>query len=201
MEISFVHVHSPKLAYWTKTNFDMKDFPLSLALKEVKRNSETVYLKLAAFCCHTFHVWRNCTSRCRWQRCEHLPHPYHDVPTRRFSRGSFWGKETQLRWLGPKVLGCQTFKWPRLNMDPNGVYRRWQRVYGRFKSGQLVDEVTNKVFVVYSFCAHECKYHTTYLIRSDDFGFTWTKPLNLSSQIGTKMFAPGPGFGIQVSGT
>lgn len=66
----------------------------------------------------------------------------------------------------------------------------------------LVDEVcTNKVFVVYSFCAHECKYHTTYLIRSDDFGFTWTKPLNLSSQIGTKMFAPGPGFGIQVSGT
>ena len=32
----------------------MKDFPLSLALKEVKRNSETVYLKLAAFCCHTF---------------------------------------------------------------------------------------------------------------------------------------------------
>ena len=49
----------------------------------------------------------------------------------------------------------------------------------------LVDEVTNTVFVIYSFCAHKCQYHTTYLIRSDDFGTTWTKPLNLSSQIGT----------------
>ena len=44
----------------------------------------------------------------------------------------------------------------------------------------FVDEVKNQVFVMYSYCAHRCVYHTTFLIRSDDFGFTWTKPLNLS---------------------
>lgn len=181
----------------------MKDFPLSLALKEVKRNSETVYLKLAAFCCHTFHVWRNCTSRCRWQRCEHLPHPYHDVPTRRFSRGSFWGKETDSSGdSGPKFLAVRRSNDQGSTWTPT-VFIEDDKEYmdGLNLGTVLVDEVTNKVFVVYSFCAHECKYHTTYLIRSDDFGFTWTKPLNLSSQIGTKMFAPGPGFGIQVSGT
>ena len=62
----------------------------------------------------------------------------------------------------------------------------------------FVDEQTNRVFVAYSHCAHKCVYHTTYLISSDDFGDTWSKPLNLSDQIGTSLFAPGPGFGIQV---
>lgn len=61
----------------------------------------------------------------------------------------------------------------------------------------FVDEEKNLVFVAYSHCAHKCVYHTTYLISSDDFGDTWSKPLNLSDQIGTSLFAPGPGFGIQ----
>lgn len=64
----------------------------------------------------------------------------------------------------------------------------------------FVDEDANRVFVVYSYCAHKCVYHTTYLISSDDFGDTWSKPSNLSDQIGTSLFAPGPGFGIQVMG-
>ena len=62
----------------------------------------------------------------------------------------------------------------------------------------FVDEEKNRVFVVYSHCAHKCVYHTTFLISSDDFGLTWTKPLNLSDQIGTSLFLPGPGFGIEV---
>lgn len=64
----------------------------------------------------------------------------------------------------------------------------------------FVDEETNRVFVAYSYCAHKCVYHTTYLIGSDDLGDTWSKPSNLSDQIGTSLFAPGPGFGIQVMG-
>ena len=62
----------------------------------------------------------------------------------------------------------------------------------------FVDKETNRVFIVYSHCAHKCVCHTTFLISSDDFGETWSKPLNLSVQIGTSLFAPGPGFGIQV---
>lgn len=62
----------------------------------------------------------------------------------------------------------------------------------------IVDEEIYRVFVVYSFCAHKCVYHTTFLISSDDFGLSWSKPYNLSEQIGTSPFLPGPGFGIQV---
>ncbi|XP_073252945.1 sialidase-1-like isoform X1 [Porites lutea] len=61
----------------------------------------------------------------------------------------------------------------------------------------IVDEEVYRVFVVYSFCAHKCVYHTTFLISSDDFGLSWSKPYNLSEQIGTSPFLPGPGFGIQ----
>lgn len=62
----------------------------------------------------------------------------------------------------------------------------------------IVDEEIYRVFVVYCFCAHKCVYHTTFLISSDDFGLSWSKPYNLSEQIGTSPFLPGPGFGIQV---
>ncbi|XP_073252946.1 sialidase-1-like isoform X2 [Porites lutea] len=62
----------------------------------------------------------------------------------------------------------------------------------------IVDEEVYRVFVVYSFCAHKCVYHTTFLISSDDFGLSWSKPYNLSEQIGTSPFLPGPGFGIQL---
>ena len=62
----------------------------------------------------------------------------------------------------------------------------------------LVDEEKNRVFVIYSYCFHECVYHTLYLISSDNSGLTWTKPFNLSHEIGTFSLAPGPGFGIQV---
>lgn len=61
----------------------------------------------------------------------------------------------------------------------------------------FVDEEKNRVFVIYSHCATKCVYHTTFLISSDDFGLTWTNPSNLSNQIGSSVFLPGPGFGIQ----
>ena len=62
----------------------------------------------------------------------------------------------------------------------------------------FVDEEKNRVFVIYSLCATKCVYHTTFLISSDDFGLTWTNPSNLSNQIRSSVFLPGPGFGIQV---
>ncbi|EDO37960.1 predicted protein [Nematostella vectensis] len=62
----------------------------------------------------------------------------------------------------------------------------------------VVDEITKSVFVMYSFCIHKCKYATTYVIRSDDNGQSWTMPKNISQQLGGLQFAPGPGYGIQV---
>lgn len=65
----------------------------------------------------------------------------------------------------------------------------------------LVDEITSTIFIFYQVCGHyvQCNISTQYYIKSMDDGITWTQPYNVSKQIGTKVFAGGPGYGIQVS--
>ncbi|XP_066531522.1 sialidase-1-like [Hoplias malabaricus] len=63
----------------------------------------------------------------------------------------------------------------------------------------VVDEQTGCVLLVYSLCFHRyhCSPSSTMLVESLDDGLTWSRPRNLSEQLGVKSFAPGPGFGIQ----
>ena len=68
----------------------------------------------------------------------------------------------------------------------------------------LVDHITNTTFIVYLQCGPAppnvgCPHPAVHIINSTNDGTTWGKPRNLTDQIGHVTFAPGPGFGIQVS--
>ncbi|XP_020794962.1 sialidase-1 [Boleophthalmus pectinirostris] len=63
----------------------------------------------------------------------------------------------------------------------------------------VVDEELESIILVYSVCFHEyqCKPSSIMMVESLDDGLSWSKPKNLSIQLGVKAFAPGPGSGIQ----
>ncbi|MFT7811341.1 sialidase-1 [Arapaima gigas] len=63
----------------------------------------------------------------------------------------------------------------------------------------VVDEETGSLFLLYSLCFHHyhCSPSSTMLVESVDDGLSWSKPRNLSIQLGVKSFVPGPGYGIQ----
>lgn len=62
----------------------------------------------------------------------------------------------------------------------------------------VVDKQTKTVFLIFTYCPHTCLISETMMIQSVDSGMTWSKPINLSRQIGNFVFAAGPGYGIQV---
>ncbi|KAG8005228.1 Sialidase-1 [Nibea albiflora] len=63
----------------------------------------------------------------------------------------------------------------------------------------VVDEEVGSVILIYSICFHLdfCQPSSTMMVESTDDGLSWTVPRNISAQLGSQSFAPGPGYGIQ----
>ncbi|XP_065516329.1 sialidase-1 isoform X2 [Lathamus discolor] len=60
--------------------------------------------------------------------------------------------------------------------------------------------VGDEVLLLFARCAHPpqaCGPPSTHLLRSRDGGRSWGPPQNLSGVVGSEVFAPGPGYGIQ----
>eukprot|EP00058_Branchiostoma_floridae_P023769 XP_002609259.1 hypothetical protein BRAFLDRAFT_115005 [Branchiostoma floridae] len=101
---------------------------------------------------------------------------------------------------GPKFMAI------RRSEDKGSTWSEMDYVLndGTFQDGMnlgtiLVDEITSEVFIFYTHCAHyvKCEVSTTYMVSSRDEGKSWSRPRNISQEIGTMMFAPGPGYGLQ----
>lgn len=64
----------------------------------------------------------------------------------------------------------------------------------------VVDEEKGLIILIYSVHFHTSKAVGTMVVESETDGLSWSRPRNISGQIGVQPFGPGPGFGIQVRG-
>ncbi|XP_077987069.1 sialidase-1-like [Glandiceps talaboti] len=94
----------------------------------------------------------------------------------------------------------------RRSLDGGYTWKPQQFLLDDLKTGDgsslgaiMVDEEKEIIIIVYADCAHlaSCTPKTTHILKSFDDGATWSKPINISTQIGTTEFQPGPGYGIQ----
>ena len=82
--------------------------------------------------------------------------------------------------------------------SPQFIYDDGNVTDGSNLGNVVVDKQTKTIFLIFTFCPHSCSTSETRMIKSMDSGMTWSNPINLSSQIGNHVFAPGPGYEIQV---
>lgn len=104
---------------------------------------------------------------------------------------------------GPKNIAMRrSFNGGANWTDTEFIYKDRDGVkYGSNLGNVIVDMDTKTLFIIFTYCALNCPISETKMISSKDNGMSWSKPVNLSSQIGNFVFIPGPGYGIQVNYT
>lgn len=114
-----------------------------------------------------------------------LPFPHHTRGCERVSRVSL-GVQTSS--VPPGATWSPTSFIVDDGQDPDGLNL----------GSVVVDEEKGLVILIYSLHFHTAKNSGTMMVQSQTDGLSWSRPRNISGQIGVQPFGPGPGFGLQV---
>lgn len=109
------------------------------------------------------------------------------------------GRKRSAADVGAKFIACRRSADGGATWSPSQFVADDGGARDGLSLGALAVAGGGEVLLLFARCAHRaaCGPPSTALLRSRDDGRSWGAPRNLSGDVGTEVFAPGPGSGIQ----